>query len=97
MERVTFTDDRGRNYLIEVDDLTPPEDYGQYPVIGPPNVVDRLELPEDVKTRLHNELFKRGIFTYEQARKQGALQAALQAALKIDQQSLLLAFHEEYS
>lgn len=97
MERVTFTDDRGRMYLIEVEDFTPPDEYAQYPVLGPPDVVDRLDLPDPVKTALHNELFKRGIFTYEQARRQGALEAALKAALKIDQQTLLLAYHDEYS
>jgi len=97
MIRATHVDGRGRKYLVEVDEGVAEDEYGQYPIVGPPDVVDSLDLPEEFKTRLHNQFFVRGIFTYNDARKQGVLEGALKAALKIDSQMLLAAFHQQDS
>lgn len=64
-------------------------------IIGPPEgLVDHLGLPEPFATNLHNSLYRRRIFTYTQASRNGALQGALQEALKIDAQRLAEAFSE---
>lgn len=64
-------------------------------IIGPPErLVDELELPEPFATNLHNILFRRHIFTYAQASRNGILQGALQEALTIDAQRLTEAFRK---
>lgn len=62
-------------------------------IIGPPEgLVDELGLPEPFATNLHNILYRRRIFTYTQASRNGVLQGALQEALTIDAQRLTEAF-----
>lgn len=64
-------------------------------IIGPPEgLVDHLRLPEPFATNLHNILYRRRIFTYTQASRNGALQGALQEALQIDAQRLTEAFSD---
>ena len=65
-------------------------------IIGPPEgLVDELELPKKVATRLHNALHRRGIFNYRDAKKKNAqFLAALQEALRVDAQKLMQAFYE---
>lgn len=83
MERVVYTDERGRNYDAwkGADDMVIP--------IGPPDgVVDSLGLPEPFATRLHNCLHARGVLTLRDASKPNILLGALQDALSLDVQRL---------
>ena len=95
IKRVAFEDERGRKYLSEIPvDM----DDGQAHlgvILGPPDVVDRLALPEPLATRLHNELFRRELWNYKEIQKQpNALLGALQAALLTDVQRLTTAYYE---
>jgi len=93
MNRVEHTDDRGRKYLMMMPDGL--EDYDAGTVLGPPDVVDLLELPESVATKLHNELFRRKLFTYKDVSKRpGEIQGALQKVLRLDTATLLTAYHQ---
>jgi len=86
MEQQEFTDERGRKYkvLMEGDQMIP---------IGPPDIVDVLELPEPVATRLHNILYQRGLFSYKDIAAGKNALGALQEALSIDVQRLVEAFY----
>jgi hypothetical protein len=58
--------------------------------IGPPDIVDVLGLPEEVATRLHNNLHRQGIWNAKvAARKPNALMTAVSATYKIDAQRLM--------
>jgi hypothetical protein len=92
MKIVEHTDDRGRKYQMKL----PPEaeefEAEMGILIGPPDVVDALELPEPWATKLHNQLYARGIFSYDKARNAKALRGAIMAVFKIDIQLLQQAF-----
>jgi len=93
MKQVTYEDERGRKYLVELDDNDPEEDAYLGIPIGPPDVVDELELPDPFATRIHNMLFEKGLWSINELRKQPkALHGVLQAALKIDVQTLHTAY-----
>src|SRR5688572_19079747 len=87
MERIEHRDPQtGRLYEA----LT---DGGQVVIIGPPEgLVDSLNLPEPFATNLHNVLYRRRIFTYQDAGKHQNLLGALQEALNLDVQRLAEAF-----
>ena len=53
--------------------------------IGPPDL-SGLGLPLGIEVNLHNQLYRRGLFTLRdvKGRKQNEVFAALQAALKVD-------------
>lgn len=61
---------------------------------GPPEgLVDEMGLPEPMATTLHNALFGRALFRYEDVvRRPRELQGALQEALQIDIQTLTEAY-----
>ena len=64
-------------------------------VLGPPDVVDLLDLPEEVATRLHNELFRRKLFTYKDVSKRPSeVQGALQKVLRLDAATISTAYHQ---
>jgi hypothetical protein len=79
-----YTDTGGRLYKVLVPDSAP-ESHARYGiVVGPPNL-DSLELDEKIATRINNELFNRGIFTYKDARRRrGEIYTALQSALRVE-------------
>jgi predicted flap endonuclease-1-like 5' DNA nuclease len=82
MKNIITTDDKGRKYSVLIDDEAH-EDMAI--VLGPPNIVDELELPEPFATRLHNVLCDRGLLTYNDiAKNQKSVIGALQDALSID-------------
>lgn len=63
--------------------------------VGPPNVVDEIGLPEPMATRLHNQLYNRGLYSLAEVQKRPReLQAALQSALRLDAAKLMSAFAE---
>jgi hypothetical protein len=57
---VTHVDELERRSVIQVPEGTPETRWGQGILVGPPDL-SALGLPEEVTTRLHNELFHRGI------------------------------------
>lgn len=67
-------------------------------IIGPPEgLVDALELPEPIATRLHNILHRRGYYSYGTFDTKGLL-GALQEVLMVDAQrlsELYFKFHQE--
>lgn len=83
MELIEHTDERGRFYKAY-------QEGEQLLIIGPPeDLMDELELPEQFGTTLHNILYRRGIFTYQDAaRNINNLYGALQEAYQLDVQRL---------
>lgn len=62
---------------------------------GPPPL-NALNLPRDVSVRLHNELFDRGLFTYEQVRRNlGQVISAIQQALRVDAQTVATLYYRK--
>lgn len=93
MREVEYIDARGRHYKVLLPDEVSDAEAPQGIPVGPPDVVDEAGIPEPQATRVHNELFARGIFTAANARRHPAeLQAALLAALKVDATMLYQAF-----
>jgi hypothetical protein len=78
--------ENGRKYLAHI---SPDEQGGGYLIIGPPDVVDDLGLPEPFATRLHNILYERGILTAKDATRPNVIMGALQAALQVDAQVIV--------
>lgn len=84
------SDEKGRKYMAHVDDSVPP---GGYIVIGPPEgLVDELGLPEPVATRLHNILFDRKIYKFQDLSRNGVAFAVMQELYSVDTQKLAEAF-----
>ena len=85
MKQVDYQDERGRWYRVQLPDEAP-EDQARFGVpIGPPNVADKLGLPEPFATDLHNQLFLRKLFNANEVRKNSqALQGAIMTALSVD-------------
>lgn len=74
----------GRKYKVQVPENAAPETWKYGIAIGPPDM-SGLGLPPAVTTRLHNELFNRGLITKNDVRKRTSdVQGALQAALNVD-------------
>lgn len=93
MRQVEYTDERGRKYLVRLPDGVPDEDASKGIPIGPPDIVDELELPEPLATRLHNLLFRNKLWSATEVRKQPELLAsALRSALRVDVQELMQAY-----
>lgn len=82
----------GRKYKAYV---SPDEQEGAHIIIGPPEgLVDSLGLPESFATKLHNILYDRGIFKYEDAGKKDVMKGVLQDLYSLDVQILMEKFSE---
>jgi hypothetical protein len=93
MRTIEHTDERGRKYKVRLPDHAPDEDADLGIILGPPDVVDELELPEPFATRLHNQLYNRGLYTLSDVRKKRTLlQGAIMAAVGVDAQLLTQAY-----
>lgn len=89
MEQKEITQD-GRKYRAYV---SPDEQQGAFIIIGPPEgLVDYL--PEPIATKLHNILYDRGIFTYEDAAKKNVLIGVIQEVYLLEAQALLEKFSQ---
>lgn len=94
MRNVDYEDNRGFRTVRQIPDDKPDEHAKYGMVVGPPEF-DGLKLPEEVRIRLNNELFGRGIITLQDAkRRRGEVVSALQAALKLDVETILVAYME---
>ena len=95
MRQIDYTDERGRKYRVLLPDDAPDE---QAPVgipVGPPDVVDDLGLPPETATRLHNALFRHGLWNAAIAAKNAnLLMQAVLSTFKIDAQVLQEAFYK---
>lgn len=90
---VDYKDERGRSHRVEMPDGAEEMSPELGIPVGPPDIVDGLELPEPFATRLHNELFARGLFDEKSLRKNmNGLVGALQAALRVDVQMIHAAY-----
>ncbi len=88
-----YTDERGRQYRVLLPAGVPESEIDKGVPVGPPDVVDKLGLPEPLATRLHNKLFEKRIWNATEARKQPRiLQSILQSVLKLDIHQLMAAF-----
>lgn len=95
MRKVEWKDERGRMFLSMLENFEDDSKASQGIVVGPPNIVDDLNLPEDVAVRLHNQLFQRKLWTLRDINKQPQqLFAALQSALNIDVQKIMSLYAE---
>jgi hypothetical protein len=91
---VTHVDELERRSVIQVPEGTPETRWGQGILVGPPDL-SALGLPEEVTTRLHNELFHRGIVRRGDAKlRRPEVQAALSAALRIDVEHIITLYEE---
>lgn len=74
----------GRKYKVQVPENAAESTWQYGIVIGPPDMTS-LGLPASVTTKLHNELFNRGIITSKDVRKKSnEVFGALQAAFSVD-------------
>lgn len=90
MKIVEWTNERGRKFASMLENHEPDEDAPQGILVGPPEIVDDLGLPDDLATRLHNQLFVRKLWTLKDVQKRPQeLLAAWQAALSFDVQTLM--------
>jgi hypothetical protein len=87
VETIEHTDEKGRKYKAY-------REGEMIVIVGPPEgLVDELGLLEPFATRLHNVLFRRGLWNYQEVRKQrNALLGAYQEALRLDVQKLTEGF-----
>lgn len=79
---VTQIDGDFYHVMVPNDELE--DNYSRGLIVGPPSL-DELELPEEIRARLHHELFVRGLITRKDIiKRRSEIFAALQAALAID-------------
>lgn len=94
---VKAVDGSGRTSAVTVPDAAPPSTWNAGILIGPPDLGE-LGLGEELTTRLHNELFNRGIVRRIDARARRAeVHAALMSALKVDAEKIIQIYEEQGS
>lgn len=97
MKEVQWKDDRGRFFLSKLENHEPDTNAPGGILVGPPDIVDDLGLPEDIATNLHNQLFHRKLWTMKDLeRNPQSLLGALQAALNIDVARIMNLYRNYY-
>lgn len=95
MMAVKVTDDAGRVSVMKVPEDAPEKMWPGGILIGPPDL-SSLGLSEEVTTKLHNELFNRGIVDRAAARRnRPEVHQALMAALRIDAERIINLYEEQ--
>lgn len=95
MKTVTHVDGLGRQTIVQVPDGAPETTWGQGIVLGPPDL-SSLGLREETTTRLHNELFNRGIVKRSDARARRAeVYAALLSTFKVDAEAIINLYEDD--
>ena len=95
MRRIDYKDSRGFKTVREIQDDDPDSRARYGIVVGPPEFDGLDSLSEEVRVRLNNELFHRGIITLKDAmRRRGEVMNALQSALRVDVEMILQAYQE---
>jgi len=96
MKQVEWEDERGRKFMSKLENHESDEDAPLGIFIGPPEIVDELGLPEDIATRIHNQLFVRKMWTLRDIEKNPQqLFAVLQSAFSVNTQQIM-ALYAEY-
>lgn len=81
---VTYVDDQGRKWWVLVPQGTGEDQIPMGIPVGPPDFTG-LGLPEAITTRLHNELFDRGVITTADLRgRSQEIASAIAAAMRVD-------------
>lgn len=84
-----YTDSDGRMFRVLVPEGGDPK-YGV--IVGPP-LLDNLNLPTVTMIKLHNELYHRGLFTYDDVKnRRSEVMSALQSALKLTIEGIVEAY-----
>lgn len=92
---VVVDDPSGRKTVHVVPDGAPSTTWTAGVVLGPPDLTT-LGLSEEVTTKLHNELFNRGIIRRNDARMaRPEVHAALMSALRIDADRIISLYEEQ--
>jgi len=95
MKQVEYTNELGRKYIVSLPDNIPDSEAERGILIGPPDVVDALDLYEPLATRLHNELFANKLWTVKDVRRNPKLLFSIfQRVLKVDVHKLMGAYME---
>lgn len=93
MQQISYTDKVGRMWLVNLPDGMPASDASLGIPVGPPSL-EGLGFPEEIEVALHNQLFARKIFTWNDAnRKRLEVVAAIQGALKLDADRIVSYLH----
>lgn len=94
-QNVQYVDQaNGRSSVRVVPEGAPQSSWGSGIIVGPPDLSE-LGLPEEVTTRLHNELFNRSIIRSSDARPRRAeVHAALMAAFRVDSERIIQLYEE---
>lgn len=93
MKAVTYIDDKGRKWRRWLPEKES-EDRAYMGVPAGPVSLDKyaesVGMPEDIQTRLHNELFDREIFTkYDAVKRRNEVINAFTAVFKLDAQAII--------
>ncbi len=89
MRQSFYSDEKGRNWATLLPDGVPDSEAAMGLLLGPPSM-EPLGLPEEIEIRLHNQLFYRRLFTFEDVRRRRAdVASALQSTLKVDAQAIV--------
>ena len=89
---IPWTDETERKWMMRVPQCETDASIGI--VAGPPDT-SSLGLPEALDIALHNELFNRGLLTWQDVKKRPQeIQAALQSVLKIDSGKIMMLYRE---
>ena len=94
MRQVTHTDDKGRIQVVLIPDDAPDSHATLGIPVGPPSL-KALGLPEEIETRLHNQLVARRILTAADAKaRRSDVFGALQKALAVDTDRVVTCYNE---
>ena len=89
MRQSQYIDSKGRFHSVLLPDGLLDSDASMGISLGPPSL-QSLGLPEETEIALHNQLFSRGIFTLQDAkRRRQDVMGAIQGALKLDVERIL--------
>lgn len=84
LKRTSYKDDSGKFRMVLLPEEANEEEAPNGIPLGPPNL-EALGLPEEMETRLSNELFHRGIITEDDAsRRRNEIVSAIMVTFRVD-------------
>ena len=94
MKDVSYTDDKGRQWMVSIPDDSPNSDANLGIPIGPPSL-QGLNLPEHLEILLHNALFIRKIWTSKDIKHRRAeVIDAIKSVYKTDAEKIYVCYLE---
>jgi len=89
MRRVSYEDEKGRMWMVDLPENVPDSDASMGLHVGPPPL-ESLGLPEDIEIELHNQLFHRGLLTARDLKKRrGEIISALIHSLGVTGRAII--------